>query len=263
MKKFLLYFAAVAMLGAGVFSSCGKDDPEESKKKLGPDPVAEWTTVEHEGFSFKIRTSEVNTPDGKNAVAKMKLDLSEINKIIPAAALKVMKSQPIWLERNIQENGAAWYHTSKEYLAQQGYMMAKWHCVEISNFVNYYKWSRQNQPYMVLHELCHLYHDQGIAGGFNNEDILAAYNHAKDSGMYKGTAYRYNTYDPESSWNYTITENGAYCLNSVAEYFSEMCEAYWGENDYYPFNYEQLKEYDELAFAVMEKIWGKRPDKQK
>ena len=45
-------------------------------------------------------------------------------------------------------------------------------------------------------------------------------------------------------------------MNSVWEYFSELCEAYWGENDYYPFNYEQLKEHDPVGFAMMETIWG-------
>jgi hypothetical protein len=46
------------------------------------------------------------------------------------------------------------------------------------------------------------------------------------------------------------------------EYFSEICEAYWGENDYFPFNYEDLKAYDPQGFALMEKVWGKRADKQ-
>lgn len=43
---------------------------------------------------------------------------------------------------------------------------------------------------------------------------------------------------------------------TVWEYFSELCEAYWGENDYYPFNYEQLKEHDPVGFAMMKTIWG-------
>lgn len=247
------------------FASCGKDGPVDPAKNGGnkgtETTTSEWTEIEHEGFTFKIRTKEVSTAAAQNAVAQMKLNLSEINKIIPEKALKVMKAHPIWMEKDLTD-GAAWYHVSKEYLASQGYMTEKWQCVEICNYVNYYNWTRQNQPYMVLHELCHLYYNLGIENGYQNADIYNAWKHAKESGMYKGTAYRNNTTDPESKWNYTYTKDGAYCLNDQMEYFSEMCEAYWGENDYYPFNYEQLKTYDPQAFEVMVKIWGPRADKQ-
>lgn len=107
---------------------------------------------------------------------------------------------------------------------------------------------------MVLHELCHLYHDQALAGGFENPDVKAAYNHAKNSGMYKNKPYRL---DSKTVYNIDV----AYAMNDQMEYFSEICEAYWGENDYYPFNYEDLKEYDTQGFALMEKVWGKRTDK--
>lgn len=245
--------------------SCGKDEPYDPAKhggnKGGTEVTSEWTDIKHEGFTVKIRTAEVNTTAAQNAISQMKANLTEINNLIPEKALKIMKEHPIWMEKDLT-TGAAWYHVSKEWLAEQGYMTEKWHCVEICNYEHYYSWSRQNQPYMVLHELCHLYHNLGISGGFDNADILRAYNHAKNTGMYKGTAYRFNTTDPESRWDYTVTKDGAYCLNDVSEYFAEMCEAYWGENDYYPFNYEQLKEYDSTAFEVLEKIWGKRADKE-
>ena len=91
-------------------------------------------------------------------------------------------------------------------------------------------------------------------GGFENPDVKAAYNHAKNSGMYKNKPYRL---DSKTVYNIDV----AYAMNDQMEYFPEICEAYWGENDYYPFNYEDLKEYDTQGFALMEKVWGKRKDK--
>lgn len=41
-------------------------------------------------------------------------------------------------------------------------------------------------------------------------------------------------------------------------YFAELTEAYWGENDYYPFDYEELERYDPSGFQVMEQLWGER-----
>lgn len=165
-----------------------------------------------------------------------------------------MKSHPIWLEKDLTD-GAAWYHVSKEWLASEGYMTEKWQCVELCNYENYVSWSDQNQPLMVLHELCHLYHNLGVENGYDNQSILDAYNHAKSSLMYRKTPYRYHTTDDESQWG---TTEEAYCLTNETEYFSEMCEAYWGENDYYPFNHDQLREYDPQAFEVMVSIWGPR-----
>ena len=244
--------------------SCGEKIDDPGKHDSGPVDeeklvaVQGFYTLEHEGFKFKIREEVYETPAAKSAISHLKEDLSEINKIIPESALKVMKKNPIWLEKDLTD-GAAWYHNNRDWLAEQSekdsrYMTAKWHCVELCNYVHYVSWSDQNQPYMVLHELCHLYHDQALAGGFENPDVKAAYNHAKNSGMYKNKPYRL---DSKTVYNIDV----AYAMNDQMEYFSEICEAYWGENDYYPFNYEDLKEYDTQGFALMEKVWGKRTDK--
>ena len=49
-------------------------------------------------------------------------------------------------------------------------------------------------------------------------------------------------------------------MNTMGEYFSEICEAYWGENDYAPFNYAELKEKDPVGFQLMVDTWGPRED---
>lgn len=244
---------------AGPGGSGGTDKP-------APPVVSqdEWTDFEHEGFTFKVRTYLCGTATALQAIAKMKADLSHINKIIPEDILTVMKKNPIWLEKDLN-TGAAWYHISKEWLQQEGYMVEKAKCVEISNYENYVSWSNQNQPLMVFHELTHLFHDQGVTNGLDNADILAAYNNAKNKGMYKSTdsdwlGYRSNTNDTSDKWTRPAE---SYALGNHHEFFTETSEAYWGENDYYPFNYEQLKEYDPVMFDVLVKIWGERPDKVK
>jgi hypothetical protein len=110
---------------------------------------------------------------------------------------------------------------------------------------------------MVLHELCHLYHDQALAGGFENPDVKAAYNHAMAEGLYVNTPYRLDKNTLIQRYD-DYYHQKVYATNNCMEYFSEICEAYWGENDYYPFNYEDLKTYDSQGFALMEKVWGPR-----
>lgn len=234
---------------------------QAAKPEPEPEPEPEYivdshgyATYTYNGFSFKMKESEIETRKGKEAIEHMKADLDHIVSIIPEEALTVMRKKPIWMEKNNTHNSsAAWYHTWAGYPASIGDLSEKGKCVEITNFSYYVSWSNQNQPLMVLHELCHLYHDQGL-GGEGNQTIKQAYQNAKSSGIYNEGWYRSNTnYTNQNQW---VKTTDMYCMVTVWEYFSELSEAYWGENDYYPFNYEQLKEHDPVGFAMMESIWG-------
>ena len=261
-----LYFLVLTLL---TVLSCQEkivDPGKEGGKGTDKGLVAEkgFYTLEHEGFTYKFREEVYYTPAAQEAEALLKEKLTEINKLLPEDALVAMRKRPIYLEKDLTD-GAAWYHASKEFLAEQGlkdsrYTTDKWHCVELCNYQHFVSWSRQNQPYMVLHELCHLYHDQVLPGGFQNPDVKAAYKHAMESGMYVNTAYRLDKNTLIEHYDdYYHTK--VYATNDQMEYFSEICEAYWGENDYYPFNYNDLKTYDPQGFALMEKVWGKRENK--
>ena len=276
MRKFRTILTAFFVMATMV--SCGSDTPDEPNDNGGnnnngqvtpnnPDnnenEEVEYTvashgyaTYTHEGFTFKIKLNETKTTEGKKAIEYIKEDLSHIVSIIPEEALKVMRLKPIWMEKSHKvSTSAAWYHRSAGYPESIGDIKEKGKCVEITNFNYYMSWSDQNQPLMILHELCHLYHDQGL-GGDNNKVISQAYNNAKENKLYAKGWYRDNVKKTEQ--NQWTTTTSMYCMNDAWEYFSEMCEAYWGENDYYPFNYEQLKEHDPVAFEMMETIWGKK-----
>lgn len=267
MKRNLRMLFASALMALALMS-CEKDpvDPAKGNGNGKGDPGAGTTytvdqygyaTFEYEGFTFKLKESVVKTEDAQKAISHMKSDLKKIVTMgVREDILKIMRGKPIWLEENNTQNkSAAWYHTYAAYPTTYGDLAAKGKCVEITNYKYYVSWSDQNQPFMVFHELCHLYHDQGL-GGDNNSTIKNAYNNAKNKGIYNEIWYRSNTsYTTEDKWTKT---NQAYCMNTMWEYFSELSEAYWGENDYYPFNYMQLKEFDSMGFAAMETIWGKR-----
>lgn len=236
----------------------GEGDNDEPEPEPQPEYVVDehgYATFTHQGFSFKIKESEYKSArKAKDAVRYMKEDIDHIVSIIPEEALNVMRKNPIWMEKNNTANSsAAWYHTWAGYPESIGDLKEKGKCVEITNYSNYISWTDQNQPLMVLHELCHLYHDQGL-GGDRNQTINEAYQNAKENGLYAEGWYRYNVNQTSQSQWTKVTD--VYCMVTVWEYFAEMCEAYWGENDYYPFNYNQLKEHDPMGFAMMESIWG-------
>jgi hypothetical protein len=95
---------------------------------------------------------------------------------------------------------------------------------------------------MVLHELAHSYHDRVL--GFDNAQVRAAYNAARDSGKY----------DRVLRANGRTEKHDA--MNNQQEYFAEATEAFFGTNDFYPFVYAELKEFDPRTETLLRKLWG-------
>ena len=98
-------------------------------------------------------------------------------------------------------------------------------------------------PAVILHELAHAYHHQVL--GFDDPGILKAYKKAMKEGKYD-KALLYN--------GKTVKHYGA---TDHKEYFSESTESYFYHNDFYPFVRAELKQHDPVAYAEMERVWGK------
>jgi hypothetical protein len=92
---------------------------------------------------------------------------------------------------------------------------------------------RQSQPYLLLHELAHAFNDHFSES--IQSIISEAYESAKTDGRYESVPYI--TLDGQK-----LCHQNA--LASEFEFFAEMTEAYFGQNDFYPFNREDLKSFD-------------------
>jgi hypothetical protein len=97
---------------------------------------------------------------------------------------------------------------------------------------------------MVLHELAHAYHHQFLADGYDNSDVKAVFQQAMASERYKTLLHIDGRRRP------------GYAATNPMEYFAETAEAYFGTNDFFPFVRSELKEHDEAAFALHERLWG-------
>jgi hypothetical protein len=138
------------------------------------------------------------------------------------------------------------YHPSAGWLKENGYSEALAKCVHIPSaraFVSRYE--NHRQPWAVLHELSHSYHDRVL--GFDDPRIIAAYKKYRDSGHGKSV----------------LTINGGhqdhYALTDEKEFFAEMCECYFGTNDFYPFVAGELKESEPEIYNLLREIWGPLP----
>ncbi len=156
-----------------------------------------------------------------------------------------LRKVPIFMEWAVAGTGA-WYHPDVNWLIQNGYNPAKAKSVEIANLTYFLNWSRQNQPWIIMHELGHAYHDQVL--GYNEPAIIAAYDSAMIEGLYNSVLYNPGFGNPPFA-------QAAYAKTNYIEYFAEITEAYLGENDYFPFDSTDLRTHDPRGYRVVSQVW--------
>lgn len=204
-------------------------------------PINEFKQQFISGFKIMINPNIADKPETKEALEILAQKLEEITKIVKPNQLNQLRKVPFWIQFKLKPDGAMWYHTSKEWLVSNGYPAELENSVEIKNIRNFIDW-QGDQPYMVLHELAHAAHDLFLPE--LKTKIETAYQKALSGGKYNSVLYIRGG------------QQKAYAMNNSTEYFAELTEAYFGKNDYYPFNREDLKSFDPLGFQIMQEAWN-------
>lgn len=196
-------------------------------------------------MKFEIKVSpEIKKHDpekGEKMLALLKDKLQDVKAVLPAAAFQSVADAKIWVNRDAMKSGMC-YHGNKGYLSKVGIPIYYHQCIEIQNLNSSYNWLQHPQPWAILHELAHKYHFEVIEE--NNEVVLEAYHAARDSGLYNKVKHANGQ------------EKMAYAMMNHKEYFAECSEAYFGLNDFFPFNRQELKEHDPQGFEMVEICWG-------
>lgn len=200
-----------------------------------------------EGWTIRIDDRLLgDAPDaalGQRALKFLEAKLVEIKAVVPLGKLAALQGVPIVLDLNCGKLGSMQYHPSAGWLKDNGYTEDLAKCVHLPRATDVA--TRRNineQPWVILHELAHAYHDQQL--GFDEPRIKAAQEAFKASG--RGDA--------------TLLYNGKrvkhYALTNQMEFFAEMTEAYFGVNDFYPFNRAELMESEPELFELLKEIWS-------
>ncbi|MGL4942584.1 MAG: hypothetical protein ACRC46_05265 [Thermoguttaceae bacterium] len=170
--------------------------------------------------------------------------LSAVATQLPQEALDKLRTVKIYLDESHGELKSAQYHPSRQWLVEHGYAAELVRSVHVPLAEQFASPQTQRvQPWMVLHELAHAYHDQFIENGFGNAAIKAAHDEAVKSERYNNTLH----VDGYRTKHYALTD--------PMEFFAEMSEAYWGCNDFYPFVRGELKEENATTFELIKTMW--------
>lgn len=205
-------------------------------------PTAAYQQESIHGFIVLIHPEVLtHQQEAKEMRAELSQQLAAISRRVPAKSLSALRKVRIWIEWAKRSQGAAEFHPSAQWLSQHGYNPEKAGCVEVSNSRNFVQWSRTDQPWMMLHELAHAYHH--LVLGDQHKGIEAAYQHALQQKLYESVTYIKGG------------KQKAYALTNAKEYFAELSEAYFGQNDFYPFTRSELKTYDSRGYRLMQTVW--------
>jgi hypothetical protein len=174
--------------------------------------------------------------------------LAEIVRVVPAAARAELQKVPLWISPEYQGTPPrAEYHPAVFWLLLHKRNPAMVKAVEFTN-VRIFEREAKRMPNFALHELAHAYHDRVLEKGFENAEIKAVYQRAKDDGLYDHVEQRFG--DGRSA---TVR---AYAMTSPQEYFAECSEAFFSTNDFFPFTRDELARHDPMMFDLLKKLWG-------
>lgn len=217
--------------------SCSALAEDNQKRPLATD----YEKIELGTWKIYVERSLKDHPRKDRALQLLGFKLVEVEKLLPGAAVRELMKVPIWMSRD--SSPGACYHPSIAWLQENGRVPEMARSIEIQNVDHFIDWST-TQPMMVLHELAHAWQDRMLEGGNSNPEIMKAYQIAKESGIY----------------DQVLHVNGQkqlhYAMTNPMEYFAECTEAYFGKNDFHPFNRKELEKTDPAGANLVEKMWG-------
>lgn len=198
-----------------------------------------------EGWTVRVDDRLLAPPHdetGRVALRFLEARLFDIRAVVPPQPLARLQRVVLVLDLSHGDLTSMQYHPSAGWLSGHGYDTSLARCVHIPVAADLpTPRSIREQPWVVLHELAHAYHDQVF--GFDDPRIREAHEAFRRSGhgdqalLHDGTRTRH------------------YGLTDPMEFFAEMTEAYFGSNDFFPFNRAELRTAEPAIYELLHSIW--------
>lgn len=172
--------------------------------------------------------------------------------MLPEKAHKSISKVAIWIDYTTEpldglSGHGACHFPGPSFLLKHGWPLDKVGGIEIFNALEYVQWRGRYSGQVLVHELSHAYELYVTDNSKKlRDELVKVYQRAKLSGKYQQVDYKGS-----------MQKFPAYAMTNANEYFAELTEAYYGNNDYFPHNREELKKFDPEGYALIEKFWNK------
>lgn len=238
-KAFAVTWLAAGLILQNSIPAHAADSSDSSK------PTSH-TVRQIEGWTVCVDDRLLSPPNielGARTLRFLEGKLADIKAVVRREPLAQLQAVTIVLDLNNGGLRNMQYHPDADWLKENGYSTNLAKCVHFPRAAELPTPRNINQqPWVVLHELAHAYHDQVL--GFDDPRIMLAYERYKKSGhgdatlLFDGTRVRH------------------YALTDHKEFFAEMTEAYFGENDFFPFNRAELMTAEPQIYELLQAVWG-------
>ena len=218
----------------------GEENTEPAKPTSHTVRNIEGWTVEIDDRLLKEEHKEL----GGLALRLLSNQLFQIAFLLPESKVEKLRTVKIRLDLTHGKLTSAQYHPSRDWLRNNGYSESLAKCVHLPDATNFASQGlHRTQPWVMLHELAHAYHDQFLERGFENPAIKEAWQQLVDSGKY------------ESTLHVDGRETKHYALTNQQEFFAEFTESFFGMNDFFPFNRGELRTDAPEVYRLLQAIW--------
>jgi hypothetical protein len=198
------------------------------------------------GWTVRVDARLLEAPNdvlGQRSLALLEDHLHRISDVVPQDKLEKLRAVAIQLDLTHGSLHSMQYHPSADWLKEHGFaedLAKRVHIPDATRFAD--PLHQHTQPWCVLHELAHSYHDQIL--GFEEPRLKAAQARFKASGH------------GDNVLHVSGRRQKHYALTNPMEFFAEMSECYFGTNDFFPFVNGELKEAEPEIHALLREIWG-------
>lgn len=208
-------------------------------------PTDQYRRRELLGFTLLLnpelsqRQREVDT-----LLKELEKQFKNVQEVLTAEQFDVVRQPPIWIEwDNPALDSPSAFLGSEKWISLKGLNPEKLNCIEINNSRRFVLTAQRVQPWLMMHELAHVWHFRKL--GVQHPGIMKAYADAMDAKLYDSVLYTEG-----------VKKRRAYAAKNYIEYFAELSEAWFGKNDYYPFTRKELQSHDPQGYNLMLEIWG-------
>jgi hypothetical protein len=249
---FAVIVGAIGPLGAG------EPSPSVNQSASVPIPGRKLPTVmpgyetrEIDGFVllFSKRAIEESIKDGGRPFDALVSEFNGLNQVLPASILKILRGVRIWIEWDTVDpkkpKTVARYWHNRIWAPDAGEPW-KTDAVEVLSLKKLTREKRlptNGVQLILLHELAHVVHALFLPGGCDNPAVSLAYKQAKERGLYEKVKGPFGQLGP------------AYALTNEREYFAELSCAYLDRCYYFPFDCDDLKDYDRAGYDLVKSVW--------
>jgi hypothetical protein len=216
-------------------------------------PVREYRDVRIDDLRVAVgKQLQDEAPQvGKKALERLKALRTQVLNALPLKARKQLRRIPFFLMYGPEAKGGG-RSNGLDYIQKDApryhpELDSRWgdavvvYCAQ--NYIDISDlWARK----ALVHEFAHAYQLEHWPE--HQPDIQSAWEHARDSGLYR------NVHDIETG----KTLERAYALVNQLEYFAELSAMYFATCNYQPSNRDRLKTYDPVGYAMIRELWAPR-----